>query len=350
MSKDSIKNTFIEVFEPAMFNKGFKRKGNVFHRIVNDKIVQLLSYYKYNGQTRFTIEFSILPLCFNFKLYTFYAGTRLSSAFREYVRAWEYENADPKGYIRYMPIALRATEDLLFPKFDAEIDYKSCYENDKNTMLFNSELGKMSFHTYIYNLVLGNYEELEAREDYFQYWNEVNIKNYGTEYDAVPERQKEFEEDRQDYYRIKEAVAKGDKETINTYIASLEKKSLDSYVKNYSTPKKYEKYLEDGILPFDVINISHTSNPDSDKAYQEMLLRRKAVVDKEIEAEKLESERLAAQLHIDEDYIRRSDIAFARMMEKMNEKWTKVVEDYNKANRPIADYDSDKSSQDSDLN
>ena len=66
MAKSNISRTFIEVFEPIMTSKGFKRKGKVFHRIANNQVVQLLSYYKYMGAPQFTIDFSILPLCYRF--------------------------------------------------------------------------------------------------------------------------------------------------------------------------------------------------------------------------------------------------------------------------------------------
>ena len=318
MAKNSISRSFIEVFEPTMFSKGFKRKGKVFHRIVNNQVLQLLSYYKYMGASQLTIDFSILPLCYGFELYSSFEGARLSSEFREYVRDWDYDNIGADGYIEYMPVALKATEELLFPKLDKEIDYKSCYESFKNKPT-NSRLRKMSFATYIYNLIFEKYEETEAREDYFQYWREMNIENFDSEHHMSSELQEKFEEERQVYYKIKESLAKGDKKPAKDYITALEKKSLDSYVKIYSTPKRYEKYLEDGILPFEVVNISHTSNSDFDKNYQEMLLKRKTILSEEREREReLEASRMANLSPADKEFIRKSDILF----EKLKEIWS----------------------------
>lgn len=54
---------------------------------------------------------------------------------------------------------------------------------------------------------------------------------------------------------MKEAMEKNDREYIEKYIRQQEQKSLNSYVKTFSTPKKYEKYLETGVLPFEFIKI-----------------------------------------------------------------------------------------------
>jgi len=46
-----------------------------------------------------------------------------------------------------------------------------------------------------------------------------------------------------------------DRVTIEQYIYEKERKSLESYVKAYTTPKKYKNFLETGELPFEFVRI-----------------------------------------------------------------------------------------------
>ena len=78
---------------------------------------------------------------------------------------------------------------------------------------------------------------------------------WGTDYHIVPATQKKFEEYCREYDRIKEAMDNNDRETIEQYIKEQEQKSLTSYVKAFTTPKKYESFLTTGQLPFEFVRI-----------------------------------------------------------------------------------------------
>jgi len=85
----------------------------------------------------------------------------------------------------------------------------------------------------------------------------TNPQNWGKDYHIVPLSQEKFEQDVKEYQRLKEAMDNNDRETIERYIYEQEQKSLKSYVKTFTTPKKYENYLNTGELSFEFVQIPH---------------------------------------------------------------------------------------------
>ena len=252
MTKNNISKNFIETFEPLMTSNSFMRKGKVFHRIVNGKVIQLVSYYSFFMARNFTIQFLIAPLCLGYEFDSNFHGSRLEEKFRGKVTSWFYDGTE--GYKEYMPIALKATENLLLPKLNNEIDYESYYRSYRESEVFTR--AKRSLIKYKLALVFEDYEDAhEVMEEKYRYWCEVNMEKFGTEYHKDPERQESFEQDFNMHIQIKKAIENNDRKTIEEYISALEQKSLNSYVKTYSTPKKYEKFLETGVLPFDIVYI-----------------------------------------------------------------------------------------------
>jgi len=252
MSEKDLKNSFIKTFEETMKEKGFMRKSNIFHRIVNGKISQLVSYYKFYQAPIFTIQFSIRPLCAGLEYSTFMDASRISETFGVFDWEWEYEY-QTDGFRQHMPMALEVTKEHLFPLFDLVIDYKGYLEN----MLLFDKLPIFSSQVYMTNMALGNYElSKESREDFMEGAIKTNQKNWGTDHHIIPERQAEFEKLCEEYYQIKKAMDNNDRETIEQYIHEQEQKSLKSYIKAFTTPKKYEDFLETGNLPFEFVYIS----------------------------------------------------------------------------------------------
>ncbi|MDR2972982.1 MAG: hypothetical protein LBU83_13845 [Bacteroidales bacterium] len=245
MSGKNLKNAFIEAFEPTMINQGFLRKGKIFHRIVNKEIAQLLSYYKFSGP-EFTIQFSIIPLCSGLEFSLFMDDSRLCEEF-DSVDSWEYEYGTDE-YIKYMPEALKLSKEYLFPLFDSAINYA--------TYLKLCSPHSLGHQFYMTNMVLGEYELCQkSREALFKQRVEACQKNWGTNFHIVPSRREKNEREIHEYQRIKEAMDKNDRETIEQYINEQEQKSLKSYIKTFTTPKKYENYLNTGQLPFEFVYI-----------------------------------------------------------------------------------------------
>ena len=269
MKKPNIRNKFIEVFEPIMREKGFSRKGEVFHRIVNGKIVQLFSYKIFAGGYEYTTQFLIHPLCLESSYTTFMDATRMSEFFAE-IQEWEFSTEDD---LAKMPLVLREAEQYLFPLFDSVIDYYTYWEhlNTKGLQIYDGRL-------YLMSLALGKYDiSQQSREAYIKRvvevermnreYEERHVKEY--KLDQLPDysttflKQKKFQEAKkrkfkiecEEYFRIKDAMKRRDHEYIEAYVREQEQKSIASYVKAYTSIKKYENYLITGVLPFEFIII-----------------------------------------------------------------------------------------------
>ena len=250
MIKKSLKNAFIETFEETMKNKGFMRKGKVFHRIVNGKIVQLLSYYKFSGP-EFTIQFLIYPLCIESEYTTFMDAYRVCRVFED-IESWEYEYQTDE-YIQYMPEVLKVTKEKLFPLFDSVINYEVYLEK---ISIIEPYLPVFSSFVYMINMVLGNYEaSKESGEALIDHRTEFYQKTWGINHHINPATQEKREKEHKEFYRMREAMDNNDRETIEQYIHEQEQKSLKSYIKAYTTPKKYEIFLKTGVLPFEFVRI-----------------------------------------------------------------------------------------------
>jgi len=176
-------------------------------------------------------------------------ASRLCEEFNN-VDSWEYEYGADE-YIENMTKALKSTEEHLLPLFDSAINYET-YLIEINKLC--GPLHLISDQFYMTNMVLGDYELCKkSREALFK--NRVNAYqiNWGTNYHIVPSTQERDERDIKEYQRIKEAMDKNDCKIIEQYIYEQEQKSLKSYIKNFTTPKKHENYLNTGQLPFEFV-------------------------------------------------------------------------------------------------
>ncbi|MCL2146794.1 MAG: hypothetical protein FWH52_03205 [Synergistaceae bacterium] len=236
--------TFIQaykdVYNPVMTANGFARKGNIYHRLYNGKIIQLLSYTSF-GDNCYTIQFEIYPLCSGYESETFIDGERLSELLgMEY--EWEYKNDE---YLQQLPESLSLCQKHIFPYFDNCVDYRSYFEN--TIKLHPGRYSRIVDKAIFYDifLVLGNYEmaqkSMEARiERTLGAWR----NNWGTETHPSPSKQKEFEQMRDSYYLMKEAMDKNDREYIEAYINKNEEYSLESYIETFQGKRAYKKYME----------------------------------------------------------------------------------------------------------
>jgi len=233
--------TFIEAFKdvygPVMTAKGFDRKGKIYHRLVNGKIIQMLSYTSC-GRKCYTIQFEIYALCSGYMSDAFLVGERLSQLLGgEY--EWEYENDE---YLQQLPESLSLCREHIFPYFDNCIDYKSYFEN---TNQLYTRLYRDSSMFYEIHLALGNFELAQEPWEAIIEHNLSMFRNIcGTETHPVTSVQKEFEKMRDRYYLMKEAMDRNDREYIDAYIKKNEEYSLQSYIQVFYGKRAYKKYLE----------------------------------------------------------------------------------------------------------
>ena len=134
----SLRDQFISVFEPAMQEKGFERKSNgtTYHRLVNGKIIQMISYITLSHGYEFTVKFSILPLCLGGECSIYNDVDSLLSVFG--VSSWESD--DFYGFDKHIPTALKSTEKHLFPLLDSIVDYVSFLQKLPERSLLAREL------------------------------------------------------------------------------------------------------------------------------------------------------------------------------------------------------------------
>jgi hypothetical protein len=192
------------------------------------------------------------------------------SEFFNNVQEWELNTEKD---LEKMPLILEEVEQYLFPLFDSVINYDTYWEylNSQGPRIYDGRL-------YIMSLAIGKYDiSQQSREAYIERVLEVQRMNREydercneeyklyqmPDYNAKLAKQKEFQETKQkrfekecaDYYRMRDAIKRNDTDFVKAFIREREQESLDSYVKAYTTPKKYNEYLSTGILPFEYITI-----------------------------------------------------------------------------------------------
>ena len=242
---------FLQVYEPMMMDKGFHRKRSVFHRIVGNKIVQKLSYCMFSGQREYTIQFSFEPICCGDEISMFMDDARLGILLgNETMAVWD---ANKLGTLQE---SLELCQELLFPLFD-DIDNYGSYLYNMNQVYIKRGRGRVFTEgipvlydvVYKTNLAIGNYEMAKKSREALitQNINSFRAK-WGTETHPFKERQVLFEKMRDDFYRINKAIDENDISYIESYILENEKRSLNSYIRNFYGKKTFEKYQLTGEL------------------------------------------------------------------------------------------------------
>lgn len=246
-----------------MKSKGFSRKRYVFHRLVNDKVVQKLSYCMFAGQQEFTIQFGFEPLCSGDEIEVFMDDYRLGSLMGN--ESLGYLNTGNPDALRE---SLEMCQQYLFSYFDMVVDYESFLNYKKEIIqkelagydektikrvehLYLDGLFLQDMDVYHISLITGAYEMAKkSREALIKYRIGVHIKNWGVETHPIPEEQKKFEKIRDSYYRIKLAIDENDRTYIEEYIAQNEKHAVESYIRNFYGKRAFNAYQNSGKLPF----------------------------------------------------------------------------------------------------
>lgn len=114
---------FIEIFEPVLVLKGFKRKRNIFHRLINEKIIQIFSIKKFSGGT-FTMQYAIIPLCSGEEIVLPLDENRIGDLVEnESLWEWDIDENIEQNLLK----ALDICKKYLFKCFDYVKDYETYY-------------------------------------------------------------------------------------------------------------------------------------------------------------------------------------------------------------------------------
>ena len=120
----SLNKIFINVFEPVLIQRGFKRKRSAFCRLVNEQIVQLFTIKKYSGDS-FTMQYLIMPACSGEIVEYPVDENRIGDLIgNEGALEWEIDDNVEDS----MRDALEKCEKYLFTWFDYICDYKTYYD------------------------------------------------------------------------------------------------------------------------------------------------------------------------------------------------------------------------------
>ena len=256
---------FLFVYEPIMLGKGFKRKGIIFHRLLNRKIIQMLSLFKYS--IGFTIQFNIQPLCAGYMQTKIMDNTRLGSLLGKGSCAeWDFCESDLVDQVRE---SLVICEEYLFPCFEQVFDYYSYYEyamdthrrfishiseayKEKHRSILNVPNDDAFFAT---SLHIGNYSDAKTSKEAIIM---INDNGYKTNLEAwkkrginpPPEILHDIENTRSDYLRVKKAIDSNDRAFIQDvleYIKAREARSLESYIITFLGKIAFQAYQQNII-------------------------------------------------------------------------------------------------------
>ena len=248
----SFQKDYVEVYEPEMLGKGFSRKRYVFHRLVNNKIVQKLSYVIFRGRMDFTIQFCFEPLCAGGEITVFMDDYRLGSLI-----GGELLGRRNMGSQDALRETLEICQKHLFPYFDSVIDYGSYLDYmkekyRKDLALYNEATRKRVESRYIdgvssindscyhVNIALGNYETaLKCRKALL----EMNTERTKPTDDYWIKKNQEMADD---YESMKFAVENNDTGYIEECIANNEQQALKSYILNFHGKRAFERFRLSG--------------------------------------------------------------------------------------------------------
>jgi len=217
----SLTKCFKDTYDLEMQNMNFMRLGSIYHRLVGNQIVQLLTLQRFRFGD-YTIQYLIWPLCCGDEIDRHLDESRLGNL------TWFYEERNDTT----MAETLKICKNELFPYFIKIIDYASFMEFYKELFykMNGIEPPILCDYNYKVNLFLGNYDlALRSREALMKqngpmregdtYWNGVRKKNL------------------EEYNAIKKAIETGDRLYIESYLKKYEEFSLNSYYKNYKIRK-----------------------------------------------------------------------------------------------------------------
>lgn len=235
----TIKNVFIEVFEKIMADLGFNVKGKIFHKMVNNEVVILVSYVTFSYR-RFTIQYEILPLCCGHKIDRFMDGDRLDflvgSEFSEWDRSLvgvdmdltEWNNDENIRSNMYK--ALECCKANLFPYLRRITDLKTCLEcRNKMYGLFGGVPLTYPF-TYFVNLKLHNFDDAKKARRALLRQNEEAFEANGF---ATEPQMADYLEIKEEFERVCEAIDNNDLKWIDKYLKEKEDYSRNTYYKSF---------------------------------------------------------------------------------------------------------------------
>ena len=237
---------FKEIYTPVLDSMGFKIKRNIYHKLVNDKVILFLSFKKYGHN--FTIQFEFWPLCDGYDIEVFMDSNYSLETIYPELGDWP---CDIEKCEAHLFESLEYCKKSVFKYFERIIDYQSCFnilseldrleDRMKKNLYEIPNLCLSSYH-FIF-LALGKYDlalkakEAEIRQN--KWAMDGYVTDIGIDITEHPRYEKYLK--KMEYYNeIKTFIENNDFDSINKIIIQNEQYSKESYKKNF-LGKKYSQ-------------------------------------------------------------------------------------------------------------
>lgn len=235
----TIKNAFIEIFKKSMSYLGFNNKGKIFHKIVNNEVVELVSYVTFSNK-RFTIQYEIFPLCCGYTIDRFMDGDRLNILVGSELSYWDRSMIDDnmnltewnndENMFSNMSLALECCKANLFPYLSRIVNLKTCLEYRNKMYSFFGGVPLVYSFTYFVNLKLHNFDTAIKSRQALLHQNEEAFKINGF---ATDEQMACYLEIKNEFEMIYKAINNNDLSLIDKYLKDKEDYSRNTYIKNF---------------------------------------------------------------------------------------------------------------------
>ena len=249
---------FKTIFTPEMESMGFLRKGSVFHKLVNEKILFLVGYRTYSGGREITVQFDFYPMCDGFApnpppmagLYTILGFTREESD--QTRKFFMVPTKSEQEYNKQIKFMLDVCKEEVFPYFDSIYDYDSYFKffrkfhhvdediATKKYELMNSPVNLPLNRFFYVLLAIGKYDlALLAREARVQLLKgniEDNARRNNIEFHQERSYRKYLAEV-EFYEKIKDMIERNDVDAINELVRANAEFSLKSYYENFNVKR-----------------------------------------------------------------------------------------------------------------
>ena len=221
----------------------FNRKNAIFHKLINDEILALLSYRTYSSGHELTIQFDFYPLCVGAEVTAFMdSNYTLSNIYSdaEYVIL---SQGDVSGAFEAM---LDLCKEGVFPLFDTIIDYKSYFDFVRKTSGIDLAIERKLHSDNIYLplrhyinvlLALKEYELALLAMDADIKQSQIALEDYAKRQNMLiihDKRYPKYLEKEDNYRKVKELIERKEFESIENMIKQYENISKNSYIHSYS--------------------------------------------------------------------------------------------------------------------
>lgn len=234
---------FYSVFDESMKTLGFKRSGKIYHKMLGNQVVGMLSYRTYSSGHELTIQFDVIPFCKGCVIKRFMDGSYFLS---DVAAGFEPLLIDRIELSDAFNELLGKCKDSVFPLFDMVKDYKSYLEFYNKVRRYEEDLSNNDYpYPYSYSLVIPITNVLLALGKYdlalLAYEAKVKISENAVEsqsksLNVAPEHTPAYPSyyERLDLYNhMKELVEENDTLAIEMIIKDSEQISRESYYKYF---------------------------------------------------------------------------------------------------------------------